>query len=1117
MLQLKKIEKEYNINKKESIKVLHDIDIEFREKEFVSILGPSGCGKTTLLNIIGGLDKATAGDIIIEGKKIKDFDALELDTYRSKSIGFIFQSYNLIPTMNILQNVELALTIAGVAKSERKKRAQEALELVGLKNHLRKKPTQMSGGQMQRVAIARALVNEPNIILADEPTGALDSESGIQVMDILKKISEKKLVLMVTHNPELAEKYSDRIINLKDGAIVSDTKPYDSQKDGKQFVDISYSALTLMRGDLKHGLYKARKKIMKKHGISEYLFSDIQQLRENEIPERCVGKEHLIEKLKEKAEKNKSAIDKIIEIEKVISKANTVSLSEVNEIKYDYILKDKVKDRLGFKQNTDINTTRENVEKLLKKIRRKMCSDNFMREDVVNDMLKLRNLSKDRKIDQGSELANKTRTNRELLDSITQLDEVIRLVPNASEKDLKRIVGQYGTQGYQFQTAVGRWVQKQVSSDHSSMDRRTTFKLSANSLKEKKNRTITTTFAGSIGIVGVILVLGISFGIKSYIRKTEEASLAKYPIEIQREGVDVNRMLELVKKAAEADKTKKWPKTKRVQINKLVSSILGDSLTKMSANSNDLAFAKKELEKHFRENSKDGFVKSEYGTNFSVFGENKEGKLTKVHPYTDVMESYLDKLHLPDDIKARAKANSQQMVEGWTESPSTELLKTQYEKIAGEWFSDNPETGYREVMLRTDERNRIPDYVLCQLGLLDGTDLLNKDSIMKELPSNIIGREYNLVPRYNYFEKDSSGTFNELEEKYFDKQDDSDTIEKINQRIKNKTLRDKNGNEIKLKIVGIIRPKKNTEATLLSGNVIYSSKLNEYIIRRGLDTEVVKAQANALADFSSPNFTLKVNFTDRTLERMGFDSKLIKEGKFREGATIPNEAKKDTTYEKVMRELGAADLNNPKSLKLYFSSYDAKERGKKKIAEIRQMNLREHIRNPITKFIDKLGDENPEKKAEIVYIDFLEVIMGYVRQMAKIIIYTLVSFSSISLIVSTIMISIIVYTSVLERKKEIGVLRSLGARKKDVSRLFTAESFMLGAISGAMGVLFSLIISGIANLVLKYVYEQPRLVGITWYHCLIMFGLSILLSVIAGFIPAQLAAKQDPAVTLRTQ
>ena len=576
-------------------------------------------------------------------------------------------------------------------------------------------------------------------------------------------------------------------------------------------------------------------------------------------------------------------------------------------------------------------------------------------------------------------------------------------------------------------------------------------------------------------------------------------------------------MLELAKKATEGDKTKKWPKTKRVKINKLVSSIVGDSLTKMSANSNDLAFAKKELEKHFRENSKDGFVKSEYGTNFSVFGENKDGKLTKVHPYTDVMESYLDKLGLPDDIKARAKANSQQMVEGWTESPSTELLKTQYEKIAGEWFSDNPETGYREVMLRADERNRIPDYVLCQLGLLDGLDLLNKDSIMQELPSNIIGREYNLIPRYNYFEKDSSGTFSELEEKYFDKLNDTDTIDKINQRIKDKTLKDKNGNEIKLKIIGIIRPKKNTDATLLSGNVIYSSKLNEYIIKRGLDTEVVKAQADALVDFSSPNFTLKVNFTDRTLERMGFDSKLIKEGKLREGATISNEEKKDTTYEKVMRELGVADLNNPKSLKLYFSSYDAKERGKKKISEIRQMNLREHVRNPITKFIDKLGDEMPDKKAEIVYIDFLEVIMGYVRQMAKIIIYTLVSFSSISLIVSTIMISIIVYTSVLERKKEIGVLRSLGARKKDVSRLFTAESFMLGAISGAMGVLFSLIISGIANLVLKYVYEQPRLVGITWYHCLIMFGLSILLSVFAGFIPAQLAAKQDPAVTLRTQ
>lgn len=1113
MLALKNLQKSYTLGKNEAVKVLNDINIEFRDKEFVSILGPSGCGKTTLLNIIGGLDKATGGDIIVENKKIKDFDAVELDTYRSKRIGFIFQSYNLITNLNILQNVELALTIGGVSQSERKKRAIEALEKVGLKKHIRKNPLQLSGGQMQRVAIARALVNEPTIILADEPTGALDSESGLQVMEILKEISKARLVLMVTHNPDLAKEYSDRIIELKDGCVVKDSNPYDSSKSEVLKSDISNNKLILLRGELKHSLYKARKRVMKSAGLNEYIFSDICRLRDGELPEKYKGNAKAIENLKALSEKKSKQIDKVFEIEQLIQNSANFDIHKINEIKFQYVVRDSLKEELGFnKGEANEKEISKKVLSFLKKIKIKICRENFIGEPEADNLLKLR--ESDRIGSTKIEPQNRVALNkyRKMLDELSELKLYTDRIDTMTLIELQRLVGKYKTRKFQKKTRLGKWLESQISSDYSSMTRMTAFKLSMNSLRTKKHRTISTAIAGSIGIIGVILVLGISAGMKTYIRRTEEASLAKYPLEIQRESFDFNRMVEMFQQANEDKNLPKWPKKKDIlvnkQVSKMISEILGN-IDLLNSKGNDLAFATQHLAQHFARNKDDGYLKKEYGVDFSVFakrGEGDEERYEKVHPYTDVMKKYLGML--PKDYQSRIEANTSTMFQGWTESPGVELLKTQYELVDGKWPTDIGDT-----TLVTDEKNQIPDYVLAQLGLIDGTDLIQKDvsKLMSKLNrSEIMGKEYEIVPRYKYFEE-KAGQFEERDEGYFHPEEKADYA-----RTKENVL--KNSEKVKMKITGVIRPKKNTEATLLSSNILYSNKLIPYLIKKGLDQEVVKRQMNALTSYSDNEFQLKAKFTNNTLSKIGFTPEEIEKGNIGYNTNVKNVGN-DKMYERVLRQLGVADLNNPKNLKAYFTSYAAKERFKEELKKMANMPLREHIRNSETKFIDGFGGEVKDK-AKIVYIDFLELIMKYIRRMANIVTYVLVGFSSISLIVSTIMISIIVYTSVLERKKEIGILRSLGARKKDISRLFSSESFMLGSISGLMGIAGSLTVWGILEAVIRFKFkliQQGGLISIKWYHCVIMLAVSIVLSILAGLLPSALAAKQDPAITLRTQ
>lgn len=1115
MLALRNLQKSYTLGKNEAVKVLNDINIEFRDKEFVSILGPSGCGKTTLLNIIGGLDKATSGDIIVENKKIKDFDAVELDTYRSKRIGFIFQSYNLITNLNILQNVELALTIGGVSQSERKKRAIEALEKVGLKKHIRKNPLQLSGGQMQRVAIARALVNEPTIILADEPTGALDSESGLQVMEILKEISKARLVLMVTHNPDLAKEYSDRIIELKDGSVVKDSSPYDSSESGASKPDISNNKLILLRGELKHSLYKARKRVMKSARLNEYLFSEICRLRDGELPEKYKGNAKAIEKLKTLSEKKSKEIDKVFEIEQLIQDSANFNIHKINEIKFQYVVRDSLKEKLGFnKGEANEKEISQKVLSFLKRIKIKICRENFIEEQVADNLLKLRELDStgSTKVEAQSRVAlNKY---RKMLDELSELKVYTDRLDTMTLIELQRLVGKYKTRKFQKKTRLGKWLESQISSDYSSMTRMTAFKLSMNSLRTKKHRTISTAIAGSIGIIGVILVLGISAGMKTYIRRTEEASLAKYPLEIQRESLDFNRMVEMFQQANEDQNLPKWPKKKDIlvnkQVSKMISEILGGGVDLLNSKGNDLAFATQHLTQHFARNKDDGYLKKEYGVDFSVFakrGEGDEERYEKVHPYTDVMKKYLGML--PKDIQSRIEANTSSMFQGWAESPDVELLKTQYELVDGRW-----PTGIGDTTLVTNEKNQIPDYTLAQLGLIDGADLIQKDvntGLMSKLNrSEIMGKEYEIIPRYKYFEE-KAGQYEERDEGYFHPEDKANYA-----RTKENVLR--NSEKVKMKITGIIRPKKNTEATLLSSNILYSNKLVPYLIRKGLEQDVVKRQMNALTSYSDNEFELKAKFTNSTLGKIGFTAEEIEKGNIGYNTKVKNVGN-DTMYERVLRQLGVADLNNPKNLKAYFTSYAAKERFKEELKKMANMPLREHIRNSETKFIDSFGGEVKDK-AKIVYIDFLELIMKYIRRMANIITYVLVGFSSISLIVSTIMISIIVYTSVLERKKEIGILRSLGARKKDISRLFSSESFMLGSISGLMGIAGSLTVWGILEAVIRFKFkliQQGGLISIKWYHCVIMLAVSIVLSILAGLLPSALAAKQDPAITLRTQ
>ena len=883
MLELNDIKKDY-VSGSTTVSALKGINLRFRDCEFVSILGQSGCGKTTMLNIIGGLDKYTSGDLKINGVSTKNYKDRDWDFYRNNSIGFVFQSYNLIPHQTVLSNVELALTLSGVSKAERKKRAIEALEKVGLGEQIHKKPNQMSGGQMQRVAIARALVNNPDILLADEPTGALDTETSIQIMELLKEISKDRLIIMVTHNPELAKDYSTRIVRLLDGVITDDSDPY---------------SLEDMEADIR---------------------------------------------AKEAA--------KVKTSEKKIKKS-------------------------GKKQKTSMS----------------------------------------------------------------------------------------------FFTALS---------------------LSFNNLMTKKTRTILTAFAGSIGIIGIAMILSISNGIQLYIDRVQRDTLSSYPITLQAESIDISSMVSSM--TGNSDSEEHEDKSKIYS-----NDIMGDMINTMvkEVKSNNLSEFKKYIENGGSDiKSYVSDIQYSYDVPLNIYMKDTSNGVEQLNPSTMFDSIY------GEGATSTSSAMSSGMGMGMFSNSSVwnqllgnqQVLDEQYDVLAGHW----PEN-YNEVVLVADKNNEVDDYTLYSLGLKDPEEVR---TLFKKM---MVGESYET-------EKDTSYTFDEILDtefklvmptdmyKYNDVTGTWDDYSKDDKYMTNVV---NNGTDIK--VCGIIRPNDDAVSTSLSSGIGYTAKLTEYIIEQVKNSEIAKAQ---LADTSVDVFTGVPFDNDRNTEitmddvnaymatlspeesaQMQAMTSGMSDDQILQLFSASLKARTtDATLDSNKSKLGITDLDTPSQIDIYATDFDSKEK----------------VQN-IIKDYNKLQQDDGKEENVINYTDYVGIMMSSVSTIINAISYVLIAFVAISLIVSSIMIGIITYISVLERTKEIGVLRSIGASKKDVSRIFNAETLIEGFVSGALGIVVTLLLCIPANALIKHLTDISNV------------AISMFLTFIAGLIPAKLAAKKDPVVALRSE
>ena len=799
MLELKNIKKSYTVGEVKQ-EVLKGIDVKFRDNEFTSILGSSGSGKTTLLNIIGGLDKYDGGELIIDGVSTKKYNDRDWDSYRNYRVGFIFQSYNLIMHQSVLSNVEIALTLTGVSKQERRKRAIDALTKVGLKEHINKRPNQLSGGQMQRVAIARALVNDPEIILADEPTGALDSKTSVQIMDLLKEIASDKLVIMVTHNPDLAKEYSTRIIELKDGKIIDDSNP---------------------------------------------------------------------------------------------------------------------------------------------------CKD---KEDKV------------------------------------------------SEKEIKK----------------------------TSMSLLSALSLSFNNLLTKKGRTFLTAFAGSVGIIGIALVLALSNGVRNYIDNMQNDSSGNQAISIK------NTRTETMKSSdVNINPKKKEKHDNQILANDDISSNL--TLTQQQLikkqNLKDLKIYidnnKEKLEKYSSN------IKYTYNVDIQLYDENDNGDLVKINPNENA-----------DNVDAS----------GLAAMLSTSIIKNAFVELKNEnqyeIVNGHMPENKNEVVLVVNKEGEINLSTMYSLNFENKEDIAkimnDKDSIklndVKYDYNKIVGKKYKLINAVDYYEKQGNV--------WIDKSSDSSYLKSLYNEADS------------LEVVGIVKVKDDSS---LNGFLGYNHELLEDYINKANDSDIAKEQLN--------NKDINV-FT---------------------GIPFDNVTSK---YEDNIKILGAASLDDPYEISIYTKNPESKD--------------------GIKKFLDDYNDKaNDDQKIE--YVDDIEMLTSALSSIVKVISYVMIAFVSISLVVAAIMIGIITYISVLERTKEIGILRAIGASKKDVKRVFRAETIIEGLLAGTMGIIISYVLSLGVNVIVSLLAKIDNIMSLSIIHAIILITMSVLLTVIAGLVPAGMASRKDPVESLRTE
>lgn len=833
MLKLIDIKKNYPIGD-QTVSALKGVDIEFRSNEFVSVLGPSGCGKTTLLNIIGGLDQYSSGDLIINGKSTKDFKAADWDAYRNHRIGFVFQSYNLIPHLTVLGNVELALTISGVSAEERKSRAKAALEKVGLSEHLGKHPNQLSGGQMQRVAIARAIVNNPEILLADEPTGALDTTTSVQIMDIIKEIAKERLVIMVTHNPELASKYSSRIIKLLDGSITDDSNPY-----------------------------------------------------------RSADKEQITQS----AEKEKT--------------------------------------------------------------------------------------------------------------------------PPTADTDGKSAGGVRGK------------AQSKTVREKTSMSFLTALSLSFRNLLTKKVRTVITAIAGSIGIIGIALVLSISNGFNNYIQKMQADTLSSYPLTITTSATDYTALMTSMMGGNHNNGTK-FPTDDKIYVNNILEEMKKASIKNtITPEYIDYIQNPANIDPNLYYDIKLG-----YGLTLeNYFFASRTATKEELEEYFGTLPPNIP---IPDEIAIRysinAGGNAGSIIQEM--STNTDFINMQYDVLKGKLPTEK-----NEILLVVDEYNRLTDLTLSLLGLKTEGDNVTEydfDEIMKT--------KFYIYTNQQIYTKNSSGLFSQ-----------------------NTVLPDigTDTSALELKITGIVRINDKTSIGSLSTGIAYTQALTNYVLEQNRTSDVVS--------------WMKANVGKSPLTGTVFD---------------PQDDKKNTeAYDQLFYSVGGSETAT--EISIYAKDFNAKE--------------------SIKKALDAYNT-GKDDQSKIIYSDVMAVMVSSLTTMVNAISYVLVAFTAISLVVSGVMIGIITYVSVVERTKEIGVLRSIGARKKDISRVFNAETFLIGLTSGLIGVIVAIILNFPINLIINALVEGVgNIASLNIIHALILVAISILLTLISGFIPSKIAAKKDPVIALRTE
>lgn len=892
---------------------LDNVSLNLRDNEFVAILGPSGSGKTTMLNIIGGLDRYDSGDLIINGISTKKYKDRDWDSYRNHTIGFVFQSYNLIPHQSVLSNVELALTISGISRSERRRRAKEALEKVGLGNQLHKRPNQMSGGQMQRVAIARALVNNPDILLADEPTGALDSETSVQVMELLKEVAKDRLVVMVTHNPELANEYATRIVRVKDGHIVDDTDPYEIEQ-----------------------------------------------------------------KLEEPQHKN-----------------------------------------------------------------------------------------------------------------------------------------------------MGK----------ASMSILTALSLSFNNLRTKKGRTFLTAFAGSIGIIGIALILSFSNGVNTYITDIQKSTMTSYPISIEAQTIDLTSIMQKGQSSMkDSDVTHELDGVYSNGTDIEMASSITTSFTK-----NNLTEFKKymdnpdsEIRKHIREN---GIVYS-YNTKFDVFTYDSEGAFVNTDGSTLKSSSQTSATNMMADMSndngmtmmtgSTGKTNNfTELLPGSDSASVSQAVTDAYDVLYGNWPSS-----YDEAVLVMNKNNEISSAVLYQLGILPTSEY---KEIMKIIDAgeevtmdtekisyeDICNKEYYLLPASDMYVKDDNGNYKSIV---------SD----------NASLKDKAADGIKLKISGIVRQNDDNDNALINKAVGYTKALTDYLMDYADKSEVVKAQrenkdiniTNGMA-FSPADDAAKIADARTYLTNLGVSDKasmfknmmqmvyadnqqmytqLMAMGEAQQAAMLDSylENPDDSTllsiynsyistgnYDDNMESFGVISEDAPSAINIYVDSFEAKDA----------------VSDCIKKY-----NEGATEDDKISYTDYVGLLMNSVTTIINVITYVLIAFVAVSLIVSSIMIGIITYISVLERTKEIGILRAIGASKRNISQVFNAETFIIGFCSGIIGIAITLLLLIPCNSIIHAVTDSTAVnAALPPVSAVVLIILSMVLTFIGGLIPAKNAAKKDPVTALRTE